>query len=97
METMFTRRQKLIQVINQLPDESFKELENFIESLCFKVDAPEPSSKTPIREKQRLSFLLNIAGLGTSEEMDISERDEEILTKELNSIHGWRLNANNTQ
>jgi hypothetical protein len=37
------------------------------------------------------SFLLAVAGLGSSKEGDISERDEEILSGEIDPVHGWRL------
>lgn len=37
------------------------------------------------------SFLLAVAGLGSSKEGDISERDEEILSGEIDPLHGWRL------
>jgi hypothetical protein len=34
---------------------------------------------------------LSIAGLGASNEENISERDEEILESEVNPIRGWSL------
>ncbi|MGC9348808.1 MAG: hypothetical protein ACP5JG_11760 [Anaerolineae bacterium] len=34
-------------------------------------------------------FLLAIASLGSSEDGDISERDEEILSKEVDPLRGW--------
>jgi hypothetical protein len=37
------------------------------------------------------SFLLAIAGLGSSTEGDISERDEEILSREIEPLRGWSL------
>jgi uncharacterized protein (UPF0335 family) len=37
------------------------------------------------------SFLLSIVGLGRSQERDISERDEEILSSEIDPIRGWDL------
>jgi hypothetical protein len=37
------------------------------------------------------SFLLSIVGLGSSQERDISERDEEILSSEIDPIRGWDL------
>ena len=36
-------------------------------------------------------FLLSIAGLGAAEE-DLSERDEEILSEEIDPVRGWSLN-----
>jgi predicted DNA-binding ribbon-helix-helix protein len=37
------------------------------------------------------SFLLAISGLGSSGEEDVSERDEEVLATEVDSVRGWRL------
>ena len=45
------------------------------------------------RQKKKMSdieFLMAIAGIGESEEDDVSERDEEILKSEVDSIRGWR-------
>ena len=35
------------------------------------------------------TFLASIAALGDSGQVDISERDEDILKREIDSIHGW--------
>lgn len=43
-------------------------------------------------QKKKLSdveFLYAIAGIGASDEDDISERDEEILESEVDPIRGW--------
>lgn len=40
-------------------------------------------------------FLLSIAGLGTSAENDLSERDEEILRNEVDPVGGWSLKPDN--
>jgi hypothetical protein len=37
------------------------------------------------------SFLLSIAKLGNSEQGDIAERDEEILSSEVDQTRGWTL------
>lgn len=37
------------------------------------------------------SFLLSIADLGCSGQGDIAERDEEILSSEIDSVRGWTL------
>ena len=42
-----------------------------------------------------VSFLLSIAGQGTSEETDVSERDEEILATEIDPIYGWNTAKKN--
>jgi predicted transcriptional regulator len=38
-----------------------------------------------------VEFLMSIAGQGSSNEDDVSERDEEILESEVDPIRGWRL------
>jgi hypothetical protein len=46
------------------------------------------------QQKKKMSgveFLLSIAGLGVSDEDDVSERDEEILASEVNPIRGWHV------
>jgi hypothetical protein len=40
------------------------------------------------------AFLLSIAKLGNSGQGDIAERDEEILSSEIDSIRGWTLKRN---
>ncbi|TYQ31721.1 hypothetical protein [Pseudanabaena sp. UWO310] len=84
MNTLTPTRQQIIELINNLPEDSFPELVTFIGYLRYKtvetrVDLPHNS------------FLLSIAGLGTSNEKDISERDEEILANEVNPIRGWSI------
>jgi hypothetical protein len=37
------------------------------------------------------SFLLSIAKLGSSDQGDVAERDEEILASELDQTRGWTL------
>jgi hypothetical protein len=43
------------------------------------------------RKVPGISFLLSISGQSESDEDDISERDEEILANEVDSIHGWSV------
>jgi hypothetical protein len=38
-----------------------------------------------------IEFLYAIAGLGASNEHDVSERDEEILASEVDPIRGWHV------
>jgi hypothetical protein len=38
-------------------------------------------------------FLMTIAGLGSSDQQDIAERDEEILRDEIHPIYGWNLKS----
>ena len=40
------------------------------------------------------SFLLSIAKLGRSDRGDIAERDEDILTSEIDPIRGWTREKN---
>lgn len=37
------------------------------------------------------SFLLSVANLGRSQEGDVSERDEEILAREVDPLLGWSI------
>ena len=84
MNTPTLTRQQIIQVIDTLPEDSFSELMNFIGYLRYKSVGQKS-------EKTKPNFLLSIAGLGTSTEQNISERDEEILAGEINPIRGWSL------
>jgi len=79
-------RTQLIEAIKTLPEESLAELSSFVNYLRYK------SADTP-SQKSGKDFLLSIAGLGQSEESDVSERDEEILAQEINPIGGWSLHT----
>ncbi|WNZ46723.1 hypothetical protein Q2T42_02575 [Leptolyngbya boryana CZ1] len=79
-------RQKLLEAVNTLPDESLPELATFIDYLQYKVDQPKPKSGS--------NFLMSIAGLGASDVEYTSERDEEILQDEIDPIHGWSVKSN---
>lgn len=74
-------RQKLIEVVNTLPDESLEELANFVDYLRYKSEQPTGGN----------DFLMSIAGLGSSNIGDVSERDEEILQNEIDPIYGWSI------
>ncbi len=71
-------RQELSEAMAELPAEMLPELANFLEYLRFKVHASvgEPIASPQTVEKGD-NFLLSIAGLGESEEIDLSERDKE--------------------
>ena len=84
MNTLTPTRQQIIEVIDNLPEDSFSELVNFIGYLRYK--AVETKTAQPHN-----SFLLSIAGLGASNEKDISERAEDILASEVNPIRGWSI------
>ena len=66
MNTLTPTRQQIIEVIDNLPEDDFSELVNFIGYLRYK--AVETKTKPPHN-----SFLLSIVGLGASTEKDPSE------------------------
>ena len=86
MNSLTPTREQLSQAIDELPSETLPELANFIEYLQFKVASFESPLKT---EPKSHGFLMSIAGLGESEETDLSERDEEILASEIDSLRGF--------
>ncbi|MBN3871422.1 hypothetical protein [Nostoc sp. JL33] len=89
MDTLTTDRQRLIEVINALPDEKLIELASFVEYLQYK------STRQKEVDNHKSSFLMSIAGLGASTENNISERDEDILKNEIDPVRGWSLKADN--
>lgn len=89
MEAMISQREQIIEEIAELPREAIVELANFIEYLKYKHHRPATSSSSKTEANSRSAFLLAIAGLGSAVEDDISERDEEILKKEIDPIRGW--------
>ncbi|MEH1997259.1 MAG: hypothetical protein V7L00_00495 [Nostoc sp.] len=89
MDTLTTDRQRLIEVINALPDEKLIELASFVEYLQYK------STRQKEVDNHKSSFLMSIAGLGASTENNISERDEDILKNEIDPVRGWGLKADN--
>jgi hypothetical protein len=79
-------REQLLTLINNLPDELLAEVANYADYLQSKAiisDQPHPS----------INFLLSIAGLGSSEEKDVSDRQEAILANEIDPITDWSLNS----
>jgi hypothetical protein len=84
MNTSTLSRQQIIEVIGTLPDDAFSELISFIGYLRYKSVVQKPEEPKP-------NFLLSIAGIGSSIEKDVSDRDEEILASEINPIRGWSL------
>ncbi|MCI5158653.1 MAG: hypothetical protein D3906_09500 [Candidatus Electrothrix sp. AUS1_2] len=87
MNTLTPDRGQLIEAINKLPLDVLPELADYLAYLQFKIK----SVAKPEKKKQKSEFLLSIAGLGEAEE-DLSERDEEILSEEIDPIRGWSLN-----
>ncbi|MDX2240529.1 MAG: hypothetical protein NW224_07600 [Leptolyngbyaceae cyanobacterium bins.302] len=47
--------------------------------------------------KNTANFLLTVAGLGKSSQEDISERNEEILRREIDPVYGWNLKSTDSQ
>lgn len=86
MEPVTPLRKKLIKEINELPADVLPELVNFVEYLRFKVNAPIPVAESEVQASSGSAFLAAIAGIGASDEDDISERDEEILANEIDPI-----------
>ncbi|MGB3208574.1 MAG: hypothetical protein WBB28_26605 [Crinalium sp.] len=82
-------RQNLIDAVQELPVELLPELTSFIEYLNFKAKGNSLLNQ-PDTQSNSSSFLLAIAGLGEAE-ADLSERDEEILSQEIDPIRGWTL------
>ncbi|MBE9116412.1 hypothetical protein IQ249_10925 [Lusitaniella coriacea LEGE 07157] len=76
MNTKTTQRQHIIGAIDALPDECLVELASFLDYLRYKSTEQQ-------QDRSSQNFLLSIAGLGTSAEQNISERDEEILASEI--------------
>ena len=84
MDTSTTSRHQLIESIKTLPEESLTELINFVDYLRDKSTGKQS-------QKPGANFLLSVAGLGTSAEKDVAERDEEILANEIDPVRGWSL------
>jgi hypothetical protein len=85
MERTTVERQKLIEAVSTLPDEVLFELASFLDYLSHKsLQRRTPTSNAA-------NFLFAVAGLGSSGQSDISERDEEILRNEIDPVYGWNL------
>ena len=97
MDAAILTRQQLTKAIDELPVEVLPELATFIDYLRFKATAPRPSPEAESPEHPGSAFLLSIADLGATDDDDISERDEEILAREIDPIRGWGLKQDNPQ
>lgn len=88
-------RQELRRAIDELPAEVIPKLSSFLEYLRFKTGLSpldELTRNTPDEAaNDSAAFLLSLVGIGTSHEIDLSERDEEILAAEIDPLHGWDL------
>ena len=76
-------REQLLTLINALPDELLAEVANYADYLKSKA----------IISNQSSNFLLSITGLGSSEEKEVSDRQEEILADEIDPITDWSLSS----
>jgi hypothetical protein len=92
-------KEKVLEEVARFPEEKLRELYDVIHHLRLGIEAdssPEKHHDASNQECPTLSkasssaFLLSIAGIGTAEE-DLSERDEEILSQEIDPIRGWGL------
>lgn len=86
MDSPTMERQQLIEAVRVLPDEVLLELASFLDYLQYK-SLQHKSTDRPS------NFLTAIAGLGQSDQKDTSERDEEILSTEIDSIRGWNFGS----
>jgi hypothetical protein len=64
MDILTTNREKIIESIQTLPDESLTKLINFVDYLRYKVTEKQPQETSS-------SFLVSVAGLDASIEMNI--------------------------
>jgi hypothetical protein len=84
-------RQTLIEALHTLPDEALAELASFVEYLRYKTLSSSPPEPTAP------NFLLTIAGLGESGQTHISDSSREVLSNEIDPIHGWSSKPENPQ
>jgi hypothetical protein len=89
MPKIIVERQDLVEVVNALPDEVLIELAHFLDYLRYRT-SQHRKSDIPSQ-----NFLLSVAGLGKSEQQDVSERDEEILRNEIDPLYGWSSKPSN--
>ena len=82
-------REKLIEAVSALPDDVLLELASFLDYLRYKSAQPREANNV------NQDFLLAIANLGDSGKWDVSERDEEILQNEIDSVYGWNFKPSN--
>ena len=83
MDSLFPSRPQLIEVIKKLPREALPELANYLTYHQFKTESLEQEKSASSSD-----FLMSITGLGEAEE-NLSERSEDILAEEIDSLRGW--------
>lgn len=79
----------ILQSIKELAEEENRTPSEIVLDALQMYKAQNGLSKTTVKKMSGEEFLLSIAGIGTSEEDDVSERDEEILAAEVDPIYGW--------
>jgi hypothetical protein len=97
MEKQTLTREQLNKVINELPAEVLPDVAYFLEYLQTRISLSSPLPVAEVQTRTASEFLLAIAGLGSAEETDLSERDEEILANEIDPIRGWGLSRNSPE
>jgi len=95
MKVLEPTRQELQEVIEELPPEILPELANFLEYLRFKINHAPVTATDAGQTMSGSAFLLSIAGLDSSDEVNLAERDEEILANEIDPVRGWGLAREN--
>lgn len=86
MDGTTVEREKLIEVVNTLPDGALLELASFLDYLRYKS-----VQQRELNNNDMANFLQAVAGIGDSGQQDISELDENILSNEIDPIYGWNL------
>lgn len=76
----------LAEAIASLDLEEMRQLQAMVEQKICEKEASYENYR-----KSGTDFLRSIAGIGSSDAEDISERDEEILQAEIDPIHGWSI------
>jgi hypothetical protein len=90
MDRSTVKRQQLLEVVSDLPEEALVELASFLDYLRYK------SAHQRELTTHSSSFLLAVTGLGNSGQQNISERDEEILRNEIDPVYGWSSKPSNS-
>jgi hypothetical protein len=90
MDRSTVERQQLLEAVSTLPEEALAELASFLDYLRYK------SAQHKEVNKPSANFLVTVAGLGSSGQQDVSERDEEILRDEIDPVYGWNSKPSNS-
>lgn len=90
MDRSTVERQQILEAIRDLPEETLSELASFLDYLRYK------STQRREVNNQSANFLVAVAGLGSSGQQDVSDRDEEILRNEIDPVYGWSSKPSNS-